>query len=493
MGEETSGSRIVVKMPGIDARRVELITGDQNFYPNDNEVYSYECNWSSLMGIADAIRDGRDGCQPMFNFISKEGTFRLTKDNFNVDKDHNGQVFSKVESQVLKTYKFYGFVNPSPGTIFRHAKTFGPRGIHHASIRVYFIKPYLWPNCSQNELDDFNVYMSLIEGACSETRFKLEKELVTWDELPNDKFLYFSSSGWKLHEKHLLGCGLELNVNVATALSNTVVNFSDCNAYYDINYMKNGKICNFKYYKIPAVARIHGADFCSSFSTNLEMSLFNVLTTKEFATHNNFKISDIRMAHCANRLVVSQIVNTKEVFINGNKYVFGLNAVNQEVCLLYPACELSTRRNIFRQLGYAEVPYITGPFSVCSSITSKYINFSVDNVPTDVANYDPVICMFPSKWMYDGNRWYLRAYPEAFKMVPTTNSSVKIDGNGYRLAMISEYSDENAIWCQYDKDTSEIARILLDGLVDKTTLECEHHNGIFFSKWRCYCCICSYC
>jgi hypothetical protein len=402
----------------INAQR---IIGDPQIHENTSEVYKYTCEFGLLMEIVDNVVNNVDSSDVMHKFLGAPGHLTLCEGE---SRDINGYVYNRLESAILETERFDGYVEPSTGTVWR-LKKFKQNDVGDKyEFNAYFICPEGYPNCDKEDREGYDKRKAEIQRECFRAGFKFVCVDSSWRKMPRFKRLYFGALGWKMHEYDVNGMGLELNPDVAAILKLAMIKCEVNADHRLVTYVRNNWMHEMKYYDVPHYYRIHGIDYSKQHDKVYDTtnSLFNVVNT-EFDKYMRQVVvtDDYTFAHCSRRVIAPAIIGYKIEIYEGVTYKLALcNSVNpyEVVDLISPGYELSTRTVLLGMLGYRRAMYNEmNSFVVLSSIASKFVNMYTDEgkLKLDTRKYACEVYNFPSAWFYNGTNWILRAYPNAIR------------------------------------------------------------------------------
>jgi len=459
---------------------VGYVMGDEQFYPNRNEVYDYTPDWTNLMDIASAIRDGTDGTASMFKFLQNEGDLVLhNSDLTKHNQDDNGRIFAKIECEILRNEDFDCYVTPAKGTVFRLARMRKSMTRINYPLNVIFVPPAGYPACSEYEKVEYLSYKESVAHACREVGFRLEERECAWSEiseLVGKGKAYFSSNGHLIHNYKMNAVGIELNPNVAVSLNMSIVDFEETPDSINIKYVKNNRTYTYPYKRVPSVYRYHASDICFDRQefTNMHLNLFNVVRSYPICTLSTVNLTaDLRFGHAPNIIVVPRIMSVRTFTHASVNYVVALDDFGGVCDLISPAYELSTRTQILKTMGITRINYTEGPFSILSTIASVWLNFTDQGASVERVTYTSKMCDFPSQWFFNGQKWDIRAYPLAVRM------SRDDDGKAFDVDGRSLSYDPNGEY--YHNEGTNLFSIVPDSeYYDKNTLLCNHIPGRFF-------------
>jgi len=413
---------------------VKIIKGQEEEYPNLNDVYTYTSNFSELMSIVDDIAEEKDGAEDMYRYLRMPMKLSLIPGGLR-DGDENGQIYSRVESAVLSRYAFEGFVQPSRGTIFRLLKVAEKR-YAEKKIKVHFILPYGYPDCSPEEKHSFDDYRQSVVSACATCKFRFKFVDTTWEDLGRG-FYYYASNGHMLHKSKFKGVGLELNPNVAVTMNKSILRFREDHNVITVCYVKNMREYEFDYLKVPVAYRFHGDMFATSQGfAAVSLNLFNVVSTNGENMYEAHEIKDERFFHCAERMITNKIDSIVEQLYRGIHVRVGIDSGGLAVRVLSPQLELSSSVKVCRELGY-DLSEFTGPTAcILSTVSAKY--YVVDAERIGQKGFNPVMFDIPSVWRFERDEWKVKFYPNSVRLGRLSNSKQK-----KKCDINYQYFDEN--------------------------------------------------
>lgn len=467
---------------------VEYITGDMQFYDNDICNARFQSNFTGFLAIGDAIANGTDGSHDTMKVMKSIGT--VTYSQPDDKKDLNGRLFAQIEAMLIQSFQFDGFFEPSLGTIWRLKRILKPILEAPTPLEMYFIRPrdyYLDLKCRiefQHKLAEFR-------HVAKRAGFEPTTHRVYAETIPMDKLLCFCSSGWKMHDfPQCNGIGIEFNPHVAVITGAGLLDVAEYADFYDVKYVKNNWTHDIQYNKFPRYYRYHASDFLNmhGHTSRFEHNLFNVVSTRLRRTYDSVKCVPITApAHCAMRVIVPTVYGDIYDNYEGIQIKLATDVNGNVVDVINPQLELSSRTTLLALMGYFRPVYQQGNFSVLSSIRSVYSNFARTGVSDTSRRFTFCSVDFPSSWFYNGEYWYLRAYPDAARF-RTCNDNTKIyfdnlgnsivpDVNGrwfypfndyWVLVPVSEYYDDKLI-CREHKNLNR--NYYVNGLVTKVYRE----------------------
>jgi hypothetical protein len=394
------------------AVKKDRMTGDINIeaiYSLDSSetektVYDYNIDSGSLMSIVDCIVDGRDCTDLIMDHCNKTPDIKLYADA--PYSDPIGSSFSNLEKFIFENENITAFYAPSLGSLKRG---------YDAGMRNF--KIYMPEKDKDNPKE--KAYVSKIRLRMIDlfhTNPKYEIIYCNFRDLP-EEFYYFGSSGWKLHNSGLKGCGLEFNPAVAKCLDVSLLNIIEFDDYYSVEYAKNVDSQTFKYWKIPDIIRQHGHDYMQSNGKHADLysSVFNVLTTNFRANSSStVQTHDKIFACCPDRMVTCPGFTQTPYLFEGIRWTLDICTHNNAIDVFSPAVELSSRKKIISHFNGNRICEFIDVYRVSSSIARKYLLFQSEN--GGALRYKSNDLGFPSVWCVDASGPYLRAYPNAIKI-----------------------------------------------------------------------------
>jgi len=456
---------------------VEYITGDMQFYDNELCNARFQCNFEGYLAIGDAISSGADGSHDTMKVMKNIGDVTYLQPNDK--KDLNGKLYRDLEAMLLTSFKFDGFFEPSLGTLWRLSRLCLPKcqknGVFDKpELHLYFLRPgdyYLDVESRVKFLAKLAEFRHVAQSA----GYQAITHKVTYDTIPTDKFLCFCSSGWRMHNfRQCNGIGLEFNPHVSVITGSGLLDVDEHEDVYNIRYVKNNWTHEMQYYKYPSYSRYHGSDFMrlQGSTGRFEHNLFNVVSTKMYSTFENVSLTPISVpAHCPMRVVVPKISGSMVVPYRGLQVKLAVDSAGNVVDVINPQLEVSSRTALLAEMGYFRPIYDDGNFSVLSTIRSVYVDF-VRKECLDVSKtFVMQLLNFPSSWFFNGQHWYLRAYPEAarFRMC-NDNTGLYFDdvGNSLIPCVIGQwYYSVDDFWVLVPKSDFYDERLVCSDYVDR--------------------------